>query len=185
MIFLTTYGCCRSGLQCWSLVTNSFHARTAGRVVVAMTTLLRPPRSSNGVKSIKCKKRVQELLLSVLRTEGMGGKVMGAKSSRCDMRVQELVMAVQSDGGSGGGIRTMITTIGRGEAARPTMATTALGGTGEPCRLEASSGCDCHVLARAAVWPTRVQQAERDHVAEEEVPGSSLDGPAELFRRGL
>ena len=54
-----------------------------------------------------------------------------------------------------------------------------------PCRLEASSCCDCHVIARAAVWPTRVQQAERDHVAEEEVPGFPLDGPAELFRRGL
>ena len=41
------------------------------------------------------------------------------------------------------------------------------------------------LLARAAVWPTRVEQAEREHVAEEEVLGSPLDGPAELFRRGL
>ena len=54
-----------------------------------------------------------------------------------------------------------------------------------PCRLEASSCCGRHVMARAAVLPTRVQQAEREHVAEEEVPGSPLDGLAELFRRGL
>ena len=152
-------------------------ARTAGRVVVAMTTLLRPLRSSYVVKIMKCKMRVQELLLSVLRTEGIGGKVMVANISSCEMRVQELLMAVQSEGGSGGGIRTMITRTGRGGRARR--------GAGEPCRLEASSCCDCHVLARAAVLPTLVQQAERDHVAEEEVPGFPLDGPAELFRRGL
>ena len=54
-----------------------------------------------------------------------------------------------------------------------------------PCRLEASSCCDRHVVARAAVLPTRVQQAKREQVAEEEVPGSPLDGPAETFRRGL
>ena len=82
MSFVSRYGHCRSGLQCWRLHTNSFHARTAGRVVVAMTTLLRPPWSRNVVKIINCKKRVQELLLSVLRTDGMGGKAHGGQDQQ-------------------------------------------------------------------------------------------------------
>ena len=56
--------------------------------------------------------------------------------------------------------------------------------------LDASFMCGCgstrgSTCGSEEVWPTRVQQAEREHVAEEEVPGSPLDGPAELFRRGL
>ena len=47
--------------------------------------------------------------------------------------------------------------------------------------LDASFMCGCgstrgNTCGSEAVWPTRVQQAEREHVAEEEVPGSPLDG---------
>ena len=78
MSLLSRYGDCIIGLQSLSSQINSRNARTASRVGVAMTTSLRQPRSSNVLKSMQCKQRVQELLLSVLRTDGMGGNVMGA-----------------------------------------------------------------------------------------------------------